>query len=392
MIGCAADNTSPERQITPGEVAQDDSHTGDQYRQLSIRNKDPILFPTELEAPEQDDSNNDSSIEKPEKVDVKGIYLNPVSLREDKIDQFIDYVKATKLNAVVMDIKDDYGKLTYDSNIDMVNELGSDSNPPIKDLKAFIKRLKDEGIYTIGRIVVFKDPYLIEKRPEYAIKRNDGSIWKNGAGTPWIDPYKQDAWGYITNISKEIADSGIDEIQYDYIRFPENAKKVNLEVTYDNPENIDKQVVIQNFLKFSSEQLKDKPVYVSADVFGLVTSSNDDMGIGQNWESLSPYLDYISPMTYPSHYAPNTYGIGNPDAEPYELMKNAMQDAVTKNEKLKQNGEDPAIIRPWIQDFDYKRAYSVTDVKNQMKALEEQGVTQYLIWNAQNVYTKEAVN
>lgn len=315
--------------------------------------------------------------------------MNRTSITEKNVQKYIDLIKSTNLNAAVIDVKDDYGKLTYDSKIDLANKIGSDSNPATMDLAKLVKRFKDEGIYTIGRIVVFKDPYLAEKQTDYAIKRKNGTLW-DASGIKWIDPYKEKVWNYVTSIAKEASDSGFDEIQYDYIRFPENAKKVDQEVAYDNPKGLSKADNILSFLKYSEEQLKSYPVYVSADVFGLVTTASNDMGIGQLWENISPHVDYISPMTYPSHYAPGSYGVANPDRAPYEIMKQAMKDANQRNKALKEKGKKAAIIRPWVQDFDYISTYNEDDVRKQIQAINEQGISQYLIWNASNVYTAEA--
>lgn len=328
--------------------------------------------------------------EKPQKVEVRGIYLNRTSIREENVQKYIDLIKSSNLNAAVIDVKDDYGKLTYDSNIDLANQIGSDNNPAVRDLNKLTQRFKDAGIYTIARIVVFKDPYLAANKQEYAIKRKDGTIWQDPSGTKWIDPYKEEVWHYITSIAKEASDSGFDEIQYDYIRFPERGKQVDQEVTFDNPNGLTKAENILSFLKNSEEQLKNQPSYVSADVFGLVTTATDDMGIGQLWENISPHVDYISPMTYPSHYAPGSYGVPNPDRAPYDIMARAMKDAKKRNAALEENGEETATIRPWVQDFDYLSNYTVQDVQKQIQAIEDQGITQYLIWNAGNVYTVDA--
>ncbi|WP_051359565.1 putative glycoside hydrolase [Paucisalibacillus globulus] len=321
---------------------------------------------------------------------MKGIYLNRTSITEENVQKYIDLIKNTNLNAAVIDVKDDYGKLTYDSNIELANQIGSDAGPATKDLNKLIQQFKDAGIYTIARIVVFKDPYLADKKNDYAIKRKNGAVWLDAAGTKWVDPYKEEVWGYITSIAQEASDSGFDEIQYDYIRFPERAKQVDQEVTFDNPKNLTKADNILAFLKYSENHLRNYPVYVSADVFGLVTTASDDMGIGQVWENISPHVDYISPMTYPSHYAPGSYGVPNPDRAPYEIMNRAMKDAKDRNGKLEEKGEDVASIRPWVQDFDYLSAYSADDIRKQIQALNDQGISQYLIWNAGNVYTVEA--
>src|SRR5699024_9951224 len=251
------------------------------------------------------DGSNQTAIEaKQINEGVKGIYLNKESMRKDNIGSYINLIKNTDLNAVVLDVKDDLGKLTYESGIDMVKEIDSDRNATVRDMKKLLKRLKEEGIYTIARIVVFKDPYLAEQKPEWAIDKRDGDIWKDESGVQWIDPYKQEVWKYVTDIAKEVGTLGFDEIQYDYIRFPENAKEIDKIVTYDNDADATKAENITRFLAYSNNVLKDTSVQTSADVFGLVTSSEDDMGIGQIWENISEQVDVISPMTYPSHYGP----------------------------------------------------------------------------------------
>lgn len=396
LFGCTNDQTTPETNMDSGDNINEYNTIGNnlntdnggidkRVRKLSSSHDDTKKVQPIKDAEERPVTNED----KPEKIDVRGIYLNRTSITEENVQKYIDLIKNTNLNAAVIDVKDDYGKLTYDSNIDLANKIGSDNNPSTKDLSKLVKRFKDEGIYTIARIVVFKDPFLAERQSNFAITRKNGSLW-DASGIKWIDPYKKEVWSYITSIAKEASDSGFDEIQYDYIRFPENAKKVDQEVSYDNPDGLSKADNILAFLKYSEEQLKNYPVYVSADVFGLVTTASDDMGIGQLWENISPHLDYISPMTYPSHYAPGSYGVANPDRAPYEIMLQAMKDANQRNKNLEAKGLDTAIIRPWIQDFDYISAYNADDVRKQIQALKDQGVSQYLIWNAGNSYTTEA--
>ncbi|WP_163971119.1 putative glycoside hydrolase [Oceanobacillus halotolerans] len=371
IAGCGAtikDESSGENTTTINKM----SHHPE--RQAEEREKEEFIKP----------------VEKPEPREVKGIYLNRYAFKEDSIDDYIDLIKSTDLNAVVMDVKDDFGMLTYDSEVELANEINSDQNPTVEDMTALLERLKEEGIYTIARVVVFKDPYLAEQKSDFAMKRDDGTVWQDQKGVSWIDPYHKEVWQYVTNIAEEAATLGFDEIQYDYVRFPDNAQKVDQEVAFANSDDLAKDENIASFLRYSNEQLANQPVYVSADVFGLVTTAEDDMGIGQTWEKISQEIDYISPMTYPSHYAPNSYGIANPDDHPYDIMKQAMEDAVRRNNALEEKGEDPAIIRPWIQDFDFKRPYTEVDIQNQIKALEEQGITQYLVWNASSEYTENA--
>lgn len=323
----------------------------------------------------------------PAEDNVKGIYLNRQSIKKENIQDYIDLVKDTDLNAVVIDVKDDSGKLTYPSNIETAKEIDADGDRTVNDMNKLVKRLKQEGIYTIARIVTFKDPYLAAHKPEWAIRGNDGDVWEDDAGVKWIDPYKRDVWKYTTAIAEEAADFGFDEIQYDYIRFPENAKQIDGEVTYDNPEDTPKLDNTTDFLTYSTKKLRNYPVRTSADVFGMVTSADDDMGIGQRWEEVSRLVDYISPMTYPSHYDTGIYGIDEPNDHPHELVRQAMKDAVSRNEEL---GEKQATIRPWVQDFSLKRTYTTEDIQDQIRAMKEQGIEQFLVWNAESDYTKEA--
>ncbi|WP_382395271.1 putative glycoside hydrolase [Lentibacillus juripiscarius] len=324
------------------------------------------------------------------RTDIRGIYLNRNAIKSDAIDDYIDLVQSTDLNAFVMDVKDDNGKLTYDSNVPIAEEIKADGNPSVDDMKALLDRLEKEGIYTIARIVVFKDPFLAEQKEEFAIKRKNGGVWQDEQGIKWIDPYKKDVWDYMVSISEEVASYGFDEIQYDYIRFPANAKTADQNITFDNQENMAKDENVLSFLQYANKRLEDYSVQVSADVFGLVTTAKDDMGIGQLWERIAPNVDFISPMTYPSHYGPGSYGIENPDDHPYDIMKQAIQDAKRRNEKLEEKGINTAFIRPWIQDFDFGRKYEKRDIQNQIKALEELGIRQYLVWNARSKYTKNA--
>ncbi|WP_052345894.1 putative glycoside hydrolase [Paucisalibacillus sp. EB02] len=409
LVGCTTNQEATPERTTPNDHqslsnSRVDNHI-DKNNTLGISQKGTTenldnrvrkISSTEGSSKEEQSSENtvekpkQKATEKPKKVDVRGIYLNRTSIREENVQQYIDLIKSTNLNAVVIDVKDDYGKLTYDSNIELANKIGSDSGPATKDLKKLIQRFKDAGIYTIARVVVFKDPFLAKNMSDYAMKRKDGTVWQDAAGTKWVDPYKEEVWNYVTSIAQEASDSGFDEIQYDYIRFPEKGKQVDQEVTYDNPNNLTKSENILAFLKHSENQLRNYPVYVSADVFGLVTTASDDMGIGQVWENISTHVDYISPMTYPSHYAPGSYGVPNPDRAPYEIMLQAMIDAKERNKNLEEKGKDVAVIRPWVQDFDYLSIYTVTDVKKQIQALQDQNITQYLIWNAGNDYTVDA--
>ncbi len=329
------------------------------------------------------------------KREVKGLYVTGNTAGSDYINHLVDLLNKTQLNSLVIDVKEDRGYLTFKSNNPLIKEIGSDRRTFIEDIDGLLHKLKENNIYTIARIVTFKDPFYAGSKPQNAIQKKTGGVWRDNNGVSWVDPYKKQVWDYDISIAKEAAEKGFNEIQFDYIRFPENGAKVNREATFDNPNHLSKAEVIASFLAYSKEQLKDYPVFISADVFGLTTSAAGDMGIGQNWDILSPIIDYISPMMYPSHYGKRVYGIPIPDANPYDVIKYGIIDAKKKNEKIIQRGETPAIIRPWYQDFTAKWVnghitYGPKEVLQQIKAGNDLNVNQYIMWNVVNRYSEKA--
>ncbi|SDO64532.1 hypothetical protein SAMN04487897_118101 [Paenibacillus sp. yr247] len=328
---------------------------------------------------------------KPAKQIVKGIYVSAWSAVGNKFEQLIALVDQTDLNAMVIDVKNDSGQVTYSSTVPLVNEIGANSNVIIRDLRAKLQRLKEKNIYTIARIVVFKDPYLSQKKSSIAMKTYAGNVWKDSKGTAWVDPFKEEVWDYNIQIAKETAELGFDEIQFDYVRFPENGKKVDEEVKFDNPKKLTKAQVIEAFLKKAKERIGER-AFLSADVFGLTTSADNDMGIGQDWSMISKQVHYISPMLYPSHYSSGIYGVKYPDLQPYAIISKAISDAKGKNQQLMQANSHIAEIRPWYQDFTATwvkphKTYGTADVKEQIKAAQEQGVEQFLLWNSSSTYS-----
>ncbi|WNR44599.1 putative glycoside hydrolase [Paenibacillus roseipurpureus] len=329
--------------------------------------------------------------QKKERPIVKGIYVSAWSSVGSKFEQLIDLVDRTDLNTMVIDVKNDSGQVTYPSAVPLVNEIGANSHVIIQDMKAKLQRLKGKHIYTIARLVVFKDPYLSKKKPAYAMKSRNGGIWKDAKGIVWVDPFKKDVWDYNIEIAKEVASLGFDEVQFDYVRFPENGKKVDQEVQFDNPQKMTKAQDIAAFLQKAREGIGGR-ADISADVFGLTTSLPDDMGIGQDWGMISKQVNYISPMLYPSHYTTGIYGVKYPDLQPYAIIHKAIQDANGKNRQLQLSGQAIAQIRPWYQDFTATwvkphKKYGVIDVKEQIKAARELGVEQFLLWNPSSTYS-----
>jgi hypothetical protein len=327
----------------------------------------------------------------PAQISVKGIYVSAYSLHSEKFNQLLHLVDTTDLNAMVIDLKTDSGQVTYPSIIPLVKEIGANSNLLIPDLKEKLKLLKSKQIYTIARVVVFKDPYLSNRKNEFAIMNKSGAVWRDGKGIAWVDPYKEKVWDYNIHIAQEAAELGFDEVQFDYVRFPENGRKMDDEVHFEHNHGWSKSQVIEAFLKRAKSQIGSKAI-VSVDVFGLTTTSEQDMGIGQEWSMISKEVDVISPMLYPSHYSKGSYGIANPDFQPYTVINRAVTDAKKKNEQLLQSKQSAARIRPWFQDFTATwvhphKKYDILDVKEQIKAAHEQGIDEFLLWNSHCTYS-----
>lgn len=328
------------------------------------------------------------------RVEVKGIYLTLYSASGERLDKLIEMTKRTKINTFVIDVKDDNGNMLFATEAAAKYSPEANKKAPIKDIKAFMQKLKDNNIYAIARIVSFKDPAYAKQHPDKAIVYKDsGKPFTNSDGLIWVSAHDRALWQYNLEVSKEAAAAGFNEIQFDYVRFPaSNGGKLDKVLDYRNETGESKPETIQNYLKEARKQLSPMGVYISADIYGLVGSVSDDMALGQYWEAVSNVVDYVSPMMYPSHYANGTYGLSVPDAYPYETINNCTKDSVNRNKNI----ETPATIRPWIQDFTASWVkgyikYGDREVALQIKALEENGVKEYLLWNAGNRYSEGAL-
>ena len=343
-----------------------------------------------------DYSAQDKSDEYPDnpRVKVRGIYLTIHSASGSRLDSLLEMAKRTSINAFVIDVKDDNGHMLFPTKAAEKFAPKANEKAPIKDISALMKKLKDNGIYTIARIVTFKDPVYTETYPDKAIiDKRTGKPHTNNDGLRWASPYDRQLWEYDVAVAKEAAEVGFNEIQFDYVRFPaSNGGKLDSVLDYRNAGNETKPQVIQNFLKYAYKELSPYHVYIGADVYGLVGSVTDDMGIGQYWEAISNVVDYICPMMYPSHYANHTYGLPVPDAYPYETIYHSTKDSLLRNNNI----ETPAIIRPWIQDFTASWVkghikYGDAEVRAQIRAMEENGIDEFMLWNPNNRYTESAL-
>jgi hypothetical protein len=293
-------------------------------------------------------------------------------------------MKSAGFNAVVIALKD-YDGHQFVRGVPLAEKTKAFVNA-IPDLPGTVKDFEDLGIYTVARVAIFKDDHLARARPDLAVHFPDGRIWTNDKGTAWVDPYKKEVWEYAVDIASRAAVAGFDEIQFDYIRFPSDGKTRQCRYSRADHSPETASAALRDFLIYAGGRLRPLGVKLSIDTFGMTTSVDSGMGIGQRLEQMADLVDYVSPMMYPSHYAKGEYGLRNPNVAPYETIHHGVKDALARL------GGRTAPMRPYLQDFSLgKPRYTDAYVRAQIMAAEELGVRGWILWNAQNNYTWNAV-
>ncbi|AIQ46422.1 GTP-binding protein [Paenibacillus sp. FSL R7-0273] len=327
----------------------------------------------------------------PDAPKVKGIYVTAYSAGGERMEQLLGLLDKTELNSMVIDIKDDAGYITYKTDNAELQEMGTPQKF-IGDINKLMTRLKEHDVYPIARIVVFKDSVLAKKHPELSFVNSDGSVWKNKGGDSFVNPYNEDVWKYNVDIAKEAAKLGFKEIQFDYVRFPEGFEKRADTLKYTKSER-PRVEIIADFVKYAKAELAPLGVRISVDIFGYAASVPAAEGIGQDFVKISKNVDVISPMVYPSHYSTGWFDVKDPDKDPYATIKGSMVDT---HKKLDPLGSYKPVIRPWIQDFTaswlgsgHFIKYGKQQVEDQIRALKDENVDEFLLWNANNRYTSD---
>ncbi|MCD7869685.1 MAG: putative glycoside hydrolase [Enterocloster clostridioformis] len=321
-------------------------------------------------------------------VKVKGIYVSAyVAGTGDMMDKIIEEIDRTELNAVVIDVKDDQGRITYAMDSPTVNEIGA-CHVFIRDMPALMAKLKEHGIYTIARVVAFRDPYLAEQKPEWSLHVADDKIYQDNKGLAWVNPYKKEVWDYLVEVGKKAGEVGFDEIQFDYIRFAVDRTMNDVVFDDGDTQGRNKTQAITEFISYAYDELAKEGLFVSADVFGAIMRSEEDAAaVGQEYEDMAEHLDYICPMIYPSHYGPGNFGIEYPDTRPYDTILNALNGS---RELLAASAKDDtpqAVVRPWLQDFtasylEHYIRYGDEQVRQQIQAVYDAGYDQWILWDA----------
>ncbi|HKW09838.1 MAG TPA: putative glycoside hydrolase [Gemmatimonadaceae bacterium] len=321
---------------------------------------------------------------------VRGLYVNRWAAIGERMWQLIDVAKQTEVNALVIDVKDDRGFVLYHSQVPLAKEIGADTTRPMswRRLRAVLDTMRAHNIYPIARIVVAKDPLLAEAKPEWSIKRKRDSLpWLDKNQRPWLDPTHPEVWKYAGDLAAEAVDLGFSEVQFDYVRFPDEDRLIR-EALFPLMNGRVRAQVIHDQLSYLRSLIKPLRVPMTIDVFGLSATDTTDMGIGQKWELFVDQVDVVLPMDYPSHFAPGTFGLGNPNAHPYATLDHALRDAKRRSASI----PNAARITPWYQDFTLgPPRYGATQVKAQMRAGHDNGIDSWMLWNPGSRYSIEAL-
>lgn len=325
-------------------------------------------------------------------VDVKGIYISAyVAGTPGMVDNLIAELDRTEANTLVIDLKDDFGRVACKMDSPLVQELGS-TKVYIRDIEGLMKKLDEHGIYAIARIPAFRDAWLGDVRPEWCVRKADGSVFKDRDGNTWVNPYKQEAWDYLVEIAVQAKKLGFEEVQFDYVRFC--TEKGMRDAVFDEADvqGRSRTDIILEFMEYTYDKLKSEGLFVSADVFGaIINSSVNADSVGQIYGEMAKHLDYISPMIYPSHYADGNYGIDHPDMHPYETISAALNDSRKELYFAGLGGGHIATVRPWLQDFTASWlanhiSYGGAEVRAQIQAVYDCGYDEWLLWDASCKY------
>jgi hypothetical protein len=293
-------------------------------------------------------------------------------------------IEETELNALVIDVKGDRGMIPYRSSVPLAAEVGGQKIITVRDVEGLMASFKEKGVYTIARIVVFKDNLLAGARPDLAVKTPAGEPWRDRESLAWVDPFRKEVWDYNIQIAVEAAKLGFDEIQFDYVRFPDSHSP-----RFSQPSTEEARVkAITGFLQEARSKLAPYNVFTAADIFGYVCWNLNDTDIGQKLDPIASAVDYLSPMLYPSGFQFGIPGFRNPVQNPYEIVYLSLKKA---QERTKIS---PLRFRPWLQAFkDYafdRRQFNGKELRDQISASEKFGSQGWMLWNPVNQYTAAA--
>ncbi|MCK9453560.1 putative glycoside hydrolase [Sulfurimonas sp.] len=323
---------------------------------------------------------NNETVFKLEPITVKALYLSfwRASNNSPRLKEILDIIEKTEINTIVVDVKNEYGSTSYKTSYEKANSYGAHEDRTNRDIAQFMELMKSKNIYTIARVVTFKDELQASNNPDYAIKKEDGTLWRNHDNMAWVDPFDKRAHEYTISIAEDAAKVGFDEINFDYIRFP---AKTGLLLSKENSEE-NRVEAIGEFLELAQNRLRKYGVFISVDTYGNVCWEDNDVGIGQKIESLSKYADYISPMLYPSGFSSGSFGFENPSEHPHTVIFRSIKNIEDKIDSKR--------LRPWLQSFkDYahrKIEYSYFEINEQIRAAADANTSGWMLWSPSSRY------
>jgi hypothetical protein len=313
---------------------------------------------------------------------VRALYVNRwASQSRRRMAKLIAAADSTEINAFVIDMKDEFGLNYKSANPEFAKNAG---HATVANVAALLDTLKAHKILAIARLVVFKDSVTAREHPEWTIRRPDGSVWRDKKGLAWVNPYHHELWEYNIGVAEELVKMGFGEVQFDYIRFPEPYASLPKQV-FPGSDNMSKPDALAAYLKEAKTRLNKLGVRSTADIFGLVTTVGGPLEVGQYWEKISPNVDVVLPMVYPSHYPHGELGIAIPNAEPHKVIVTAISRARERDKKLGIN--DAEHIRPWLQAFTLgKPAYGAEQLEAEKQAVYDSGYDGWVMWNPGSIY------
>lgn len=314
---------------------------------------------------------------------VRALYVNRwASQSPRRMRQLIALADSTEINALVIDMKDEFG-INYEST-DPVVQRNAGHGGRIPHLTELLDTLRAHRIRPIARLVVFKDSVAARVNPDHVIHQPNGQPWRDKKGLTWVDPYDTTIWDYDIRVAEEMAQLGFAEVQFDYIRFPEPYPSLPPQVFRD-ANGLTKPQALARFLEAACPRVRKAGALCTADIFGLVTTVPGALEVGQQWEPLSPRLDVLLPMVYPSLYPHGAFGLALPNANPYQVIYDATSRAHERDLKLQIASS--AHVRPWLQAFTLgKPRYGAHELEEEKRAVYDAGYDSWTLWNPGSLY------
>lgn len=321
---------------------------------------------------------------------VKALYVNAWAFGSSKLWHLVRLADETEINALVVDVKDDTGCLLYESAVATARDIGANRCLRARDTRARLDTLREHGIYAIARIVVAKDPLLAERKAAWSVQDVNGGLWRDRINSAWVDAHNDSVWIYAAQLAAEAVELGFQEVQFDYVRFPDEPReRMATAIFAARRPGESQREAVRRQIRMLKRRLSPLGVPITFDIFGLTASATGDMGIGQVWEDFIETADVVLPMIYPSHYYKGAYGIAWPNGAPYRVVRRALEEALQRTQS-----PGAAAIRPYLQAFTLGRRlprYTPHEIREQIRAAEDVGIYSWVLWNPRSVYQRDAL-